>query len=126
MFLLEASAVALLEPESLTSAESFVGALPPHLVRQVARVRLFGSHARRFDPDADFEILIEVDKPSTEVKIGVSIASSVVEAQDIVTMAVTLVTAFEVQNASGLLARTLRNAEREGLDLWVRPDSSVC
>lgn len=125
MFLLEASAVAQLEPESLTAAESFLEALPPYLIRQVARVRLFGSHARRFEPDEDFELLIEVDKPSVEVKTGVSIASSVVEARNDakMTVVVTLVTAFEIQNASGLLARTLRNAEREGFDLWVRRDT---
>lgn len=121
MFLLEALAVAQLEPESLAAAESFLGALPPHLIRQVARVRLFGPHARRHEPGAAFELLVEIDKPSVEVRTGVSIASSFVEAQSELTMAVTLVTAFEAQHASGLLSRTLQNAEREGLDLWVRP-----
>lgn len=121
MFRLEASAVAELEPDSLAAAESFLSALPPQLSRQVARVRLFGSHARRFEPDAAFELLLEVDKSTVEVKTGVSIATDVVEAQSLVTAAVTVVTAFEAQNASGLLSRTLRNAEREGLDLWVRP-----
>ena len=103
-------------------AELFLGALPPFASRQVRHIRLFGPQARGFEPEVPFDLLVEVDKRSIEVKTAVAIASSAVESEGLASVFVTLVTPFERAQASGSLARTLRNAEREGLDLWLRPE----
>lgn len=122
MFALNALAMTRLESEGVMTAEAFLGALPPFAKNMVRRVRLFGPHAREFEPEVDFELLVEVDARTVEVRTAVAIAASAVAEQALPRIAPTLVTPFEKTNATGVLARTLQSAEREGLDLWVRPD----
>lgn len=105
------------------AAELFLGALPPSVARHLRRVRLFGLHARRFEPDAALELLVETDGRSIEVRTALALATHAVESEGAVAVELTAVTPFEAAQASGLLARTLGNARREGLDLWVREDA---
>lgn len=122
MFLLDPTAASQLAPETLMAAELFMGALAPSAAKHLRRVRLFGPHARRFEPEAALELLVETDKRSIEVRTALSLATQAVESEGAVVVELTVVTPFEASEATGLLARTLGNARREGLDLWVRED----
>lgn len=122
MFLLDSSAASQLAPETLAAAELFLGALPPSARQHLRSVRLFGAHARRFEPEAALELLIETDRRSIEVRTALALATHAVESEGEITVQLTVVTPFEVSEATGVLARTLGNARREGLDLWVRED----
>ena len=102
MFLLEASAVSRLEPEITDDRRAVSRGFAAVCQRAGAlRVRLLGPHARRFEPGAEFELLVEVDKRSVEVKTAVAIASSAVADEGLVLVAMTVVTPFEQQNARG-------------------------
>lgn len=120
MFHLASTAQARLTPEACTVAESFCGALPPYVRRQLRSIRLFGVQARRFDPDAPFELLVLADERTVEVKTAVSIATFAVESSGLYQARATVTTPAEVDKPGPQLVRLLVNAQREGVDLWVR------
>jgi hypothetical protein len=120
MFRLEATAYKRLSDEALMVAEQFLGALPPYARQQLHSVRLFGVQARRFDPEAPFELLIVADQDTWAVKTGISIAVSAVESSGLYTAHTTLATTADLAQPTALLRRTLQNADREGLELWRR------
>lgn len=120
MFRLDVMACARLSPEAQMVSEIFLGALPPFARRHVRSIRLFGAQARRYDPEAPFDMLVLVDTRNVEVKTALAIASAAVEQEAQASIFTTLVTSFERDTASGALARTIQNAVREGVDLWSR------
>jgi hypothetical protein len=120
MFHLASTAQARLSPEACAVAESFCGALPPYVRRQIRSIRLYGIQARRFDPDAPFELLVLADDRSLEVKTAVSIATFAVESGGLYEARATVATPAELDKPAGQLGRLLQNAQREGIDLWVR------
>src|SRR4051812_46592341 len=120
MIRLGSAAQSQLSPEACQVVESFLAALPPYVQKQIRSVRLFGSQARRFDPEAPFELLVLAEARSMEVKTAVSIGVFAVESAGLYAARATVTTPDEISRPSQQLARLLRNAEREGIDLWVR------
>lgn len=125
MFRLAPSAYLRLSDEAIMVAEQFLGALPPSSRRLIQLVKLFGPQARRYDPDLPFDLLIVSDDASITVRTGVAIGVAAVESGGIHTARLTTATASEYANASGTLSRIRQNAEREGVDLWVRAAPAV-
>lgn len=120
MFRVLPSALVALSPEACTVAESFVASLPAKAATQIRSIRLFGIQARRFDPEAVFEFLIVSDERSVEVRTAVGVARSAVESEGLYTTAITVATADEFAGPPDKQGRALRNARREGVDIWVR------
>jgi hypothetical protein len=125
MFRLAPSASLRLSDEAIMVAEQFLGALPPSSRRHIQLVKLFGPQARRYDPELPFDFLIVSDDASITVRTGVAIAVAAVESGGLHSARITSATASEYQNASGTLSRIRQNAEREGVDLWVRPPAAT-
>jgi hypothetical protein len=125
MFRLAAPAYVRLSSEAQMVAELFLSALPPFARRQIRSVRMFGPQARRFEPDAPFDLLVVADERSLEVKTSVSIAVAAVEREAQQLVQVTVATAGELDGSPAGLSRTLQNARREGVDLWLREQARV-
>jgi hypothetical protein len=123
MFRLALQAQARLSPEACSVAELFLAAMPPYLGSRIQSVRLFGPQARRFEPDAPFDILIVAEQRSPELRMAVSIGTASVGAEGIYSANVTVTTPFEMNQPSPAVARLLQNAKREGVDLWTRSAS---
>lgn len=120
MFRLAPGASMRLSEEALMVAETFLSALPPSARRQLRVVKLFGPQARRYDPELPFDFLIVSDDASITVRTGVAIAAAAVEGTGLHTVRLTTATASEFAHPSGTLARIKANAEREGVELWLR------
>ena len=123
MFRLSSSAYLRLSEEAVMVAELFLGALPPSARRQLQLVKLFGPQARRYDPELPFDFLIVSDEASITVRTGVAIGVAAVESSGLHKARLTAATASEYRNATGTLGRIKANAEREGVELWVREAS---
>lgn len=118
MFRLASAAAARLSPEAANVAEIFLRALPPFVRERVRSVRLYGPQARRFEPETPFAFFVVADDRSIELKTALAIATNAAEADGLNAVEVTLATAGEVDAPAPMLARTLQNARREGIDLW--------
>jgi hypothetical protein len=118
MFRLAPTALARLSPEAATLAERFLFSLSPAIRALVSEVRLFGTQARRFDPEAPFSFLVVVEDCTLPVKTAMSIARQAATGDGTFEVEVTLATPSEVDTSTGLRARLFQNARREGVELW--------
>jgi hypothetical protein len=105
-------------------ADCFLSALPRQVERSIRSIRLFGPQARRFDPESPFDLLVVADAGDPGLRTAVAIGVSAVESGGLYEATATVASAAELERPTPHLSRLLRNAAREGVDLWVR-DSSV-
>jgi hypothetical protein len=121
MFRLEPSVQSRLSPEACLVADSFLRALPPRVRADIRSIRLYGAQARRFDPEARFDLLVVAERQNVELRTAVAIGVSAVEADGLFSATATIVTPEDVAHPRPALTRLLRNAQREGIDLWAAP-----
>jgi hypothetical protein len=113
-------AAARLDPEVHKALERFVTALPAMAARRLRHVSLYGPQARRWDPEARFDLLVVADDRTVETRMALDLATRALEDDGRVTADVTLASAFEVSQPTGLLRRLLDTARREEVVLWRR------
>lgn len=119
MFRLASQALLDLPAEALAACERFLDALPPAAQEHLRAVRLFGPQARRFEPQAPFCLLALVERRSLEAKAALAVACAAMEAGGDCLVDLLLVTPEELASPAPPLARSLQNARREGVDLWL-------
>jgi hypothetical protein len=113
-----------LDPEVHEALERFVTALPAMAARRLRHVSLFGAQARQWDPAARFDLLVVADDRTVETRTALDLATRALEDDGRITADVTLASAFEVSQPTGLLRRLLDLARREEVVLWRRAEAA--